>query len=253
MSQSDFVVTVIFMQERICNMNYAMADLHNDFSKFDEMLGRIRFDRFKDHLYIVGDLFDRGNYDPDPFGVYYKVLSLEESITFIRGNHDTWLARYIHEYYGITEKKREGLRKYGYNSFELLRERLVEQDMVTLANRIMRCPVQVETEIEGKKYLFAHAMSSHPEEKRDEDYYLMGGEIGFPYLSKGIDGYICINGHTPTDMVRLWYGDDYQPKKLEIWRNPKGNVYMLDCGCGLYYDCRLGCLCIEMGEAFYVD
>ena len=54
-------------------MNYALADLHNDFSKFDEMLGRIRFDRFKDHLYIVGDLFDRGNYAPDPFGIIYKV------------------------------------------------------------------------------------------------------------------------------------------------------------------------------------
>ena len=233
-------------------MNYVLADIHNDYSKFDGMLKTVRFDRFKDHLYIIGDLFDRGNYAPDPFGVYYKVLSLEESVTFIRGNHDTWLAKYIYEYYGIEGKKIEGLHKYGYNSFDLLKERMVEQDMVSLADWIMSCPVQMENEIGGKKYLFAHAMSSQPDDKRDEDYYLTGKEDMLGYLRDGIDGYICVNGHTPTDFIRMECGDKHQPEKLEIWHNTKENVYMIDCGCGLYYDCRLGCLCIETGEAFYV-
>ncbi len=35
-----------------------------------------------------------------------------------------------------------------------------------------------------------------------------------------------------------------------VWRNEKGNVYMMDCGCG-FADGRLACLCLESGERFY--
>lgn len=233
-------------------MHFILTDLHNDCGKFMEMLKRISFDRDKDQLMILGDLFDRASYDPNPTELYFAVLSLGDSVSFIRGNHDTWLAQYIYEYYGSTEKERSKLHGYHYNSFALLSERLVEADMLSLAAWVMAAPVQLEREIDGKRFLFAHAMTSNPNNPQDDEYYLMGGELGFSYLRNGIDGYISMCGHTPTDMVRMWYGDEYQPKKLEIWCNPKKNVYMLDCGCGLYYDCRLGCLCIENGEMYYV-
>lgn len=233
-------------------MNYALSDPHNDNDKFCRMLERISFDKDKDRLFIVGDLFDRANYNPDPVGIYFSALALGNSLTFIRGNHDSWLAKYIYEYYGMAEKKRNKLHGYFYNSFELLSKRLVERDMITLADWIMAAPVQIPEEIDGRRYLFAHAMTSAPDNMMEEDYYLMGGELGFPYWKNGIEGYISLCGHTPTDIVRMWYGDEYKQSKLEIWSNPKGNVYMLDCGCGLYYSGRLGCLCIETGETFYV-
>ena len=41
-----------------------------------------------DHLFILGDIFDRSSSAPDPFGVYFNILKLEDKCTMIRGNHD---------------------------------------------------------------------------------------------------------------------------------------------------------------------
>ena len=47
---------------------------------------------------------------------------------------------------------------YWYNSFELMKDRLTPVDMLNLADLILELPLQVEREIDGKQYLFAHAM-----------------------------------------------------------------------------------------------
>ena len=69
-------------------------------------------------------------------------------------------------------------------------------------------------------------------------YYLMGSELNQSYLKNGIDDYISICGHrTNADH--------------SIWKNEKESVYMIDCGCG-FKSGRLGCLCLETKEEFYV-
>lgn len=74
------------------------------------------------------------------------------------------------------------------------------------------------------------------------------------FFLEGVEGYISMCGHTPTDNV-IWktgnhtYLDEY---KNSIWRNEKENVYLLDCGSG-FKSCRLVCLCIETGEGYYSE
>ncbi len=89
-------------------MHYVVGDIHNNNRKFEEMLEKIGFSQ-EDHLYLLGDLFDRNSWEPDPIGVYFNMLKLENRCTVVRGNHDTWLAQYIMYYFNFPEKERKQL------------------------------------------------------------------------------------------------------------------------------------------------
>ena len=231
-------------------MNYVISDIHNDNNRLKAMLKKISFNE-DDHLYVLGDLFDRGGSVADPLGVYFTLLRIKDRCTFIRGNHDTWLAEYIYEYYRMPKKKLKNLRSYPYNSFGLLTERLPEADMIKLADTIMSWPVQVVKKIGDTEYIFAHAMSSASDDIKEDNYYLMGNDIDFMYLRNGIEGATVVNGHNHTSTIREWYGDEYKPKKNEVWHNPQENLYMIDCGCGFSVG-RLACLRLEDKEEFYI-
>ena len=103
-------------------MHYIITDIHNDSWRFMKLLEKIDL-KEDDHLYLLGDLFDRCMEHPDPVGVYFQVLKLGKKCTVIRGNHDHWLANYIFRYYGMDERDRTLLQPYPYNSFHLLQER----------------------------------------------------------------------------------------------------------------------------------
>lgn len=109
-------------------MHYVIGDVHNNNKKLRRLLKQISFGP-DDHVYILGDLFDRGGSDADPVGVYFTVLELEERCTAVRGNHDQWLAAYIHYYDSLPEKAQPGCAPYMYNSFELMRQRLTPVDL----------------------------------------------------------------------------------------------------------------------------
>lgn len=72
-------------------MHYIITDIHNDSWRFMKLLEKINLTE-EDHIYLLGDLFDRCTDHPDPAGVYFQVLKLGKKCTVIRGNHDHWLA-----------------------------------------------------------------------------------------------------------------------------------------------------------------
>lgn len=154
-------------------MHYVIGDIHNDLKKLKQILKQINITR-DDELIVLGDVFDRGGETADPFGVYCALAGLQGKCSWIRGNHDDWLANYTYEYFNTPEKKRHKLAPYGYNSFELLRQRITEVDMRNIADLIKGLPLQKELELEGKKYLFAHAMTSHPDVREEDRYYMRG-------------------------------------------------------------------------------
>lgn len=69
-----------------------------DNRRFSQMFEKISFSE-EDHLFLLGDLFDRNFYEPDPVGVYFNALKWGDRCTVIRGNHDAWLAKYIIDYF----------------------------------------------------------------------------------------------------------------------------------------------------------
>ena len=212
-------------------MHYVIGDIHNDLKKLKQILKQINITK-DDELIVLGDVFDRGGGNADPFGVYCALAGLQGKCSWIRGNHDDWLANYTYEYFNTSEKKRHKLAPYGYNSFELLRQRITEVDMLNIADLIKRLPLQKELEVDGKKYLFAHAMTSDPEVREE-------------------DRYISMCGHTPTDSI-VWKKDRryLDEPGTSIWANDRRNVYLLDCGCG-FGSGKLACICLETKERFY--
>lgn len=231
-------------------MHYVIGDIHNEVRKLDNILEQIQ-PTDSDKVFLLGDLFDRGGEEADPVGVYFAIAGLGEHCVWLRGNHDEWLADYIKKYFSLPERKRSKMFPYPYNSFDLIKQRMTEKDMLDLAEEIHKLPLQMELEIEGKKFLLAHAMTSHPSRRRPAGEYLMGSyELEF-FVEAGIDGFISLCGHTVTDdaflQTRGKYLDEY-PRS--IWLNDKENVYLMDCGCG-FTGGKLACICLENGARFY--
>ena len=230
---------------------YVVGDIHNSLIKLNGVLKQISLS-YKDNLILLGDLFDRGAAEPDPVGVYSRICGLDARVTWIRGNHDQLLADYIYQYYGLPEKKKGSLRSYRYNSFDLMNKRLTEADMLNIADQIMKLPLQAEMEIDGVKYLFAHAMTHNPQAGVTEaDAYLEGTGSEQEYLVKEVDGYVSFVGHHDSSYQKGNLQGHYLDKEpSSVWQNEVGNLYMMDCGCGLPGG-RLACICLETGERFY--
>lgn len=64
-------------------MKYVMSDLHGNYDKYIEMLELISFSE-KDQLYVLGDIFDRGD---NPLGILDHIRK-HKNIHLLKGNHE---------------------------------------------------------------------------------------------------------------------------------------------------------------------
>lgn len=230
-------------------MHYVIGDIHNENRKLQSLLKKISFGE-SDHIYMLGDLFDRGGEGANPAGVYFTVLGLGERCTVVRGNHDQWLADYIRYYETLPEQKRENCWSYVYESFAMLQQRITSAELLQLAEFINGFPYQARLELNQKNYLFAHAMTFPPGKWKKKEYYLMGGMDYERFVKDGFPDYISFCGHHHTRNFAVSPGRYLDEENTSVWRNERGNVYMMDCGCG-FESGRLACMCLESGERFY--
>lgn len=225
---------------------YCIADIHNDYDSFVRMLKLIQFSE-KDKMYIVGDIFDRGE---KPLELYYEILKYEKNIICLCGNHDAWVAEHLQQYVNGRYKG------YYYNTIELLKGRITEVDMLNLISWIYNLDVQLTVNASGKQFLLAHAQTAFAD--ADLHYHIMGAKDNRDYidfLENGIEGYVSIIGHTPVDAIREVFGEASE-KKNTVWYNRKKNVICIDCANGYRAEAfgknRLGCIRLDDYQCFYV-
>jgi bis(5'-nucleosyl)-tetraphosphatase (symmetrical) len=74
-------------------MIYLMGDLQGCGDPLQRMLDEVAFSPSRDHLYVLGDLVNRG---PDSLGVLKRLMALEGAATCLLGNHDLHLLAVAH-------------------------------------------------------------------------------------------------------------------------------------------------------------
>ena len=185
-------------------------------------------------------MIDRG---PDPAGVL-DLVSQSGNITALRGNHEDSFA----EWYENVEDKAEN--RYYYNTYDVLTGSA--ETMVRIpryVNWMKKLPLYKKLKTPEACYLLAHASTEGILQfwKRSKDGFLWDSSM--VDRKRGIPGYISIVGHVPTFIIR-----GYPDEPARIWRSPDGTLIDVDCGAAFAY-CggRLGCLCLETMEEFYVS
>ncbi len=85
---------------------YAVGDIQGCLEPLKCLLERVDFQPARDHLWLVGDLVNRG---PDSLGTLRFLYAMRDSITTVLGNHDLHL---LAAAYNIERlKKHDSLRE----------------------------------------------------------------------------------------------------------------------------------------------
>ena len=77
---------------------FVMGDIHGCYAEFQEALKIIRFDPKLDHLYLTGDVLNRGM---DSCGVLDWLLAHQACSSVVMGNHDIHLLAYTSHIEGV--------------------------------------------------------------------------------------------------------------------------------------------------------
>lgn len=215
---------------------YVMSDIHGMSDLLKRMLDGIQPER-EDRIYILGDMIDRG---PDPAGVLDLVMSTS-GITALRGNHEDGFT----EWYEAADRDRY---PYYYNTYEILnRSDRLREKIPEYVEFMKKLPLYAKVKTGGKCYLLAHASTEEILHiwKRKERLLWDSSMID---RQRGIPGYVSVVGHVPTFLIRRTGNEP-----AAIWKSPDGSL--IDVDCGAFFSAsggRLGCLCLETGETYYV-
>jgi len=251
---------------------YVIGDIHGCYTQFIELLERIEKRDPRARFILVGDIVSRGPEDEKMLAWAYENITPDGKYQMTLGNHDDTFI----EIFG----KGEFVTIYSLSDYKPDKDvfwRLDEQKklMYQYAKFLASLPLFKKLEINGQKYIIAHAWYSenpNPELYDDldpdnptfnkrfmalwyrdrEDY---NGEFEDDY--EPIDGEILIHGHTPTLTNKEQMHREFSPGK--IWK--RENSINVDCGLVFnvakygYSYAKFGNLAayhLETGEAEYL-
>ena len=228
-------------------MTYVISDIHGRYNEYMEMLARIGFSD-ADALYINGDILDRG---PEPIRIVQDVME-RPNVICIAGNHELmgirclkWLKDGTFRMdYGVLGDMMLWAENGGGTTVEEF-QKLDGAEKDRVFEYLAELEFYKELTVNGEKYLLVHGGLERfePDKPLDdydpEDMVWTRTDYGVPYFP---DRYV-VTGHTPTSFIAE------NPRPGCIFR---GNRHIaIDCGAGA--GVRLGCICLETGEEFYVE
>ena len=242
---------------------YVMSDIHGDYERYRKMLQLIQF-KDTDTLYVLGDVLDRG-----PYGM--KILQdmmLRPNVYPILGNHEymaslcmKWLLQEVTEesVAQISPELMQGLTEWmnvgGEASISEF-HKLSGEERGDIADYLAEFALYEEIKVNDKAFVLVHAgLQNFTPERPLESYDLSELIFYKPNYDKVYfsDKYL-VTGHVPT---RVAYAgeqgklvEELLPEERKDCIFYKNNHIAIDCGCG--FGGRLGCLCLDTLEEFYV-
>ena len=233
-------------------MIYVMSDLHGRYDLYKAMLKKIKLNN-DDILYILGDIVDRGE---DGIKILLDMMRHSNIIPII-GNHE-YMA------YSNLKKLNVEITEENYNKY-------LDQDAIEMFENwvfnggISTCrgfsktdaetkekildflgefDLYEEVEAGGRKFVLVHAgLENFSPGKPLDEYSIIDMVWGqCDYQKQYYPDKYLVTGHTPTHFIDPEY---------------KGKIYMknnhIAIDCGAVYGGRLGCICLDTLEEFYVE
>lgn len=236
-------------------MHYVCSDIHGRYDRYTALLAHIDL-KADDTLYILGDMIDRG---PDGVNLLLDMAS-RSNVVPILGNHEftaaiclPWLLEEVTDQSlaELDETRLAAIQEWLFNGGgPTLRalQALGKEERLDLLEYLREMELYAQVTVGGRSFLLVHSGLDHfAPGKPLEDYELTDFLFCRPMPNQEYDSdQYLVYGHTPTRLLRQQLG--IAPSD-NIFR--QGNQIAIDCGCG--FDGRLGCLCLDTLEEFYVD
>lgn len=236
---------------------YVVSDLHGSLKIFKALLERIQFSD-EDHLYIIGDICDRG---PDSLAIYMLIRNYI-NITLIKGNHELMAQEALKKaiFYNDFDYPSNEFHQWevngGNTTIENIRNYLkknclnhLEYTIVrnaflnSMYNYFLNLPKYVELNVNNQDYILVHA-GIDPQNiniaEQDEEILLWVRE--YFQLSPCDLNKVYIFGHTPT----CFLNDDHS---FKVWHDPiYHNKLGIDGGLAMGGPGQLNCVCLNTME-----
>lgn len=233
-------------------MTFVLSDIHGCYDQYIALLQEIGLTS-QDTLYVLGDVLDRG---VAPFKVLQDMMN-RSNVFPILGNHDFVAVLCLKELSKeITEKSlgsldvniigtiSDWLNDGGETTLKEFRN-LSPEDRADIMDYLGEFSLGEEVNVGGTTYILTHAgLGNFAPDKSLDDYSLE--ELAFgrtDYTRQFFDNKYLVTGHTPTRLIPGNSKPDF------IYRN--NNHIAIDCGC--VFGGRLGAICLDTGEEFYVE
>ena len=129
---------------------YLCSDLHGQYGLYIKMLEDIRFSQ-DNHLYILGDLIDRG---PKSIEILQDVMN-RKNVTCLIGNHEMMMLDHLNRNrergsYWTMSANGGTVTKRGFNN-------LSDQEKNRIIDYLNSLYLQIELEMNGKRFLLSHS------------------------------------------------------------------------------------------------
>ena len=223
---------------------YVISDLHGEAHLFHKLLDQIRFSD-EDHLYILGDVIDRG---PDGIALLQEIMATP-NITLLLGNHEYMMLQYFSP--NATEIEVKRWNKNGNMPTRDAYLKLAPAEQMQMIEYLQSLPPHIEITIGDENYYLVHGFPG--ENVHDEVWCrpAMMDPNPFPQTT-------LIIGHTPVlYMKEAKENREYRIEEMiragehpTILHTP--GFIDIDCGCSLDDPIKtLGCLRLEDMAEFY--
>ena len=218
---------------------YLCSDVHGQYDLYIKMLDDIRFSQ-NDHLYILGDLIDRG---PQSIELLQDVMN-RNNVTCLIGNHEMMMLDHLNGNrergsYWTVSANGGTVTKRGFN-------KLTDREKSSIIDFLNSLCLQIELEINGKRFLLSH--SSFLEDSgtvrwRDLDEKTVFKTVWdspwrfwehIPLQKYREDGRIHVIGHVPTVFIddRDW-PEGRMPAMPSAYVDHANRIVNIDLGCAL--------------------
>ncbi len=213
-------------------MIYVCSDIHGCFARYKQVIDRLKD---TDHLYIIGDIIDRGNYGIE---IFLDVMK-RDNVTVLLGNHEYMMycslaLNMSRELYNWISLQNGGT--ITYDKFKKLDGKIQRRILEYIENM----PLYVTIEENNKKYYLSHGSYIKPiyenqyatiNDFDDEDIVSIVWHSPFNerWLLNYYDGYdVYIHGHK---FVQRFTNDYHAMRCIASNDNRSFEVIDIDGGC----------------------